>query len=108
VRGRRFDRQPYQPVDSDTTEALAAVSETTMVLYDFSLDDVPELPARPVSELVAWAARANADCDEARYPTAGRDLGRLLAELHVHAATGTPATQRTALAALVEAWTPRV
>ncbi len=95
--------QPYQPVDAETTEVLAAVSQSTMVLFDLSLDDVPEQPARPVTELAAWAAEANAACDDAHYATAGRDLGRLLTELHVHAATGTPAARRIAWAALVEA-----
>lgn len=56
-----------------------------------------------MDQLAAWAAQANAHCEEARYALAGRDLGALLIELYVHAATGTPAARRTALAALVEA-----
>lgn len=79
------------------------VAEITPLLYDVTLDHVPEVPARLVDELAAWAARANADCDEARYALAGKDLAALLTELHVHAATGAPAARRTALAALVEA-----
>lgn len=56
-----------------------------------------------MDQLATWAAQANAHCDEARYALAGKDLGALLTELHVHAATGTPAARGTALAALVEA-----
>ncbi len=57
---------------------------------------------RGLPNLARRAAEANAQCDEARYALAGRDLGTLLTELHVHAATGTPAVRRAALAALVE------
>lgn len=95
--------QPYLAPDRATADALAVVAEITPLLYDVTLDHVPDVPARPVEQLAAWAARANADCDEARYALAGKDLGALLTELHVHAATGTPAARDTALAALVEA-----
>jgi hypothetical protein len=79
------------------------VAEITPLLYDITLDHVPDIPARPVEQLALWAAQANAHCDEARYALAGKDLGALLTELHVHAARGTAAARRTALAALVEA-----
>jgi transcriptional regulator with XRE-family HTH domain len=95
--------QPYLVPDRATADALAVIAEITPLLYNVTLDHVPDVPARPVEQLASWAARANAHCDEARYALAGRDLGALLTELHVHAATGTPATRRTALAALVEA-----
>lgn len=95
--------QPYLPPDRDTADALAAVTEITMVLYDMTPDSAPDLRARPVAELERWAAGANAHCDEARYGLAGRHLGTLLTELHVHAATGSPQTSRRAQAALVEA-----
>ena len=95
--------QPYLPADRATADALAVVSEITPLLYDVTLDHVPDVPARPVEVLAAWAARANAQCDEARYALAGQDLAALLTELHVHAATGTPEARRVALAALVEA-----
>ena len=95
--------QPYLPADRATADALAVVSEITPLLYDVTLDHVPDIPARPVEVLAAWAARANAQCDEARYALAGQDLAALLTELHVRAATGTPAERRVALAALVEA-----
>jgi transcriptional regulator with XRE-family HTH domain len=95
--------EPYPPPDRATADALAVVAEITPLLYDVTLDHVPAIPARPVDQLAAWAARANAYCDETRYALAGKDLGALLTELHVHAATGTPAARRTSLAALVEA-----
>ncbi len=91
--------QPYLAPDRGTADVLAVVAEITPLLYDITLDDVPDLPARPVDQLACWAAEANLQCDEARYALAGRGLAVLLTELHVHAATGTPA----ALAALVEA-----
>ncbi|MDQ4031358.1 MAG: hypothetical protein M3332_03450, partial [Actinomycetota bacterium] len=65
--------------------------------------DVPDLPARPVEQLVAAAAEANAHLDAARFSLAGRDLGSLLSELHVQAVTGNGDTRRAALAALAEA-----
>jgi transcriptional regulator with XRE-family HTH domain len=95
--------QPYLAADRATADALAVVAEITPLLYDVTLDHVPDVPARPVEHLAEWAARANAHCDEARYALAGAGLGALLTELHVHAATGSPATRRTALAALIEA-----
>jgi transcriptional regulator with XRE-family HTH domain len=95
--------QPYLPNDRGTADALAVIAEITPLLYDITLDHVPELPARPVDQLAIWAAQANTHCDEARYALAGKGLGALLTELHIHAATGSPAARRTALAALVEA-----
>ncbi|MBV9012533.1 MAG: helix-turn-helix domain-containing protein [Pseudonocardiales bacterium] len=95
--------QPYLPPDRATADALAVIAEITPLLYDISLDHVPDVPTRPVDQLAAWAAQANAHCEQARYALAGRDLDALLTELYVHAATGTPAVRRTALTALVEA-----
>ncbi|MDQ2884055.1 MAG: helix-turn-helix transcriptional regulator [Actinomycetota bacterium] len=95
--------QPYPPADRATADALAVIAEITPLLYDITLDHVPDMPVRPVDQLATWAAVANAHCDEARYALAGKDLGALLTELHIHAATGTAAASRTALAALVEA-----
>jgi len=101
--GTDLTGQPYAPPDRATADALAVIAEVTPLLYDITLDHVPDLPARPVNQLATWATQANAHCDEARYSLAGRDLAALLTELHVHAATGTPAARRAALAALVEA-----
>ncbi|MFD1148672.1 hypothetical protein [Saccharothrix hoggarensis] len=67
------------------------------------MDDVPDVAARPLLELVAWAARANEFTAHSRYAAAGRDLGVLLTDLHVHAVTGNGDDRRTALTALTEA-----
>ena len=74
-----------------------------IAICDCTLDDVPDIPARPVTELAQLARQANTYRDEARYVLAGRDLGMVLSELHVHAVTGDSDTRRAALAALVEA-----
>lgn len=84
--------------------AGSAIPHLTAALHDTTLDDVPDLPARPVAELVELAARANAAADEVRYDeVSGSRLGDLITELHVVAATGAPDDRRTALLALVEA-----
>ena len=95
--------QPYLAPDRGTADALAVIAEITPLLYDITLDNVPDHPARPVEQLAQWAAQANAHCDEARYALAGKGLDSLLTELHIHAATGTPTVRRMALTALVEA-----
>lgn len=95
--------QPYLPGTRDSADALATLPGIGVALYDTTLDDVPDVPARPVGELVRWACRANADSAEGRYSLAGHDLGDLLTELHVHAVTGAGDERRAALAALVEA-----
>lgn len=95
--------QPYLPGDRDSAEALASLPAISVALYDATLDDVPDMPARSVDELARWAELANEHVANSRYSVAGRELGALLAELHVHAVTGDPDTQRAALAALIEA-----
>ena len=95
--------QPYLQADRDTAEALATVPDISLAINDCTLDDVPDLPARPVEQLVAAAAEANAHLDAARFSLAGRDLGSLLSELHVRAVTENDDTHRAALAALAEA-----
>jgi transcriptional regulator with XRE-family HTH domain len=98
--------QPYLPGDRDSAEALATLPAISVALYDATLDDVPEVPevpARPVEELARWAATANEHTANSRYSAAGRELGALLAELHMHAAAGDGDTRRAALSALVEA-----
>ncbi len=95
--------QPYAPPDRATADALGVIAEITPLLYDTALDAPRDLPVRPVEQLARWAAEANAHCDEARYGLAGRQLGALLSELQVHAATGTPDTRHAARAGLVEA-----
>jgi transcriptional regulator with XRE-family HTH domain len=95
--------QPYLPGDRASADALATLPSISVALYDAALDDVPDVPARPLHELVTWAAHANEHTAHSRYAAAGRDLGVLLTDLHVHAVTGNGADRRTALAALAEA-----
>ncbi|GAA1306400.1 helix-turn-helix domain-containing protein [Saccharothrix xinjiangensis] len=95
--------QPYLPGDRAGAEALATLPGISVGLFDATLDDVPDVPARPLHELVAWARAANEHTAHSRYDAAGRDLGALLTDLHVHAVTGTGANRRTALATLAEA-----
>jgi transcriptional regulator with XRE-family HTH domain len=93
---------PYRGTDRASTEALATLPPVSLALHDTTLDDAPDMPARPVTELAQWAATANEHSAFCRYSLAGRDLGALLGELHVHVATGTSEIRRAALTALVE------
>lgn len=98
--------QPYLPPDRATADAMSTLPGISVALHECSLTDVPDVPdvpARPVAHLAALAAEANAQCDETRYHLAGRGLGDLLTELHVHTVTGRGDEQRAALVALVEA-----
>ncbi|HEV2778398.1 MAG TPA: helix-turn-helix transcriptional regulator [Actinophytocola sp.] len=95
--------QPYPPGDPDSAEALATLPGISVALHDATLGDVPDMPARPVDELAAWAARANEHTAHSCYSAAGRELGALLAELHIQAVTGNGDIRRAALIALVEA-----
>lgn len=95
--------QPYLALDRATAEARTSVPGIELAVCDCTLGDVPDMPARPLGELVRLARQANTSYDEIRYALAGRDLGAVLTELHVHAATGDSDTRRVALAALVEA-----
>jgi len=95
--------QPYLPADRAGAEALASLPAIREAVYDATLDDPPDVPARPVAELVWWVQEADQSRDQNRYAVAGRGLGALLSELHVIAATGTVDDRRAALAALVQA-----
>jgi transcriptional regulator with XRE-family HTH domain len=64
--------QPYLPMDRETAAAAPAISEISLALHNATLDDVPDLPARPLSELVRAAARANMHRDNAQYAIAGQ------------------------------------
>ncbi|MGH3623030.1 MAG: helix-turn-helix domain-containing protein [Sciscionella sp.] len=94
--------QPYLPPDRDTADTLANLPGVSLAVYDCTLDDVPDLPARPVDELATAARGANAALDDARFSLASRSLGAILTELHIHAATGDAETRRKAWAALAE------
>lgn len=95
--------QPYLSTDRATQAAQAAIPEVAAALHDCTLGDVPDVPARPVDELVTAAAVALAYTDQVELHRAGDGLGALLTELHVHAVTGDGDTRRIALGALVEA-----
>ncbi|MDQ3760787.1 MAG: helix-turn-helix transcriptional regulator [Actinomycetota bacterium] len=75
--------QPYLPADRDTADAGAALPGIALAVYEYTLDDPADLPARPVDELAAGVAQAHAYLDEARFSLAVRGLGTLLTELHV-------------------------
>jgi transcriptional regulator with XRE-family HTH domain len=95
--------QPYPPPDRVTADAMTTVPGIELAIHDCTLDDVPDIPARPVAELVKLARHANMQCDETQYALAGRDFGAVITELRIQAATGDSDTRRAALAALVEA-----
>jgi transcriptional regulator with XRE-family HTH domain len=94
--------EPYLPVDRQDAEGMAAIPGLEQGLHDCTLDDVPDIPARPVAELVAAVRVANEHRDQVHYALAGRDIGAILTELQVTVATGTADDRRAALAALVE------
>lgn len=94
--------QPYLPPDRASADALATLPAVSIALHECSLVDVPDVPARRVEHLVPLVAAANRHVDETRYQLAGRDLGAVLTELHVHAVSGSSDARRTALAALTE------
>ncbi|MGH3897345.1 MAG: helix-turn-helix domain-containing protein [Pseudonocardiaceae bacterium] len=95
--------QPYLPTDRATADTLAVVPGIREAFCDTALDDPLDLPARPVAELARCAQQAHEHLDQDRYAHAGRDLGTLLTELHVHAAARNADTREPALAALVTA-----
>jgi transcriptional regulator with XRE-family HTH domain len=95
--------QPYLRVDQQSADAVAAVAGVSAALHDTTLDDIPDIPARPLPDLVVAAAQSNAYADDARYAMAGQGLGAVLTELHVHAVTGDSQERQRALVALAEA-----
>jgi transcriptional regulator with XRE-family HTH domain len=95
--------QPYLAADRQSAVVSAAVTEISTALHDVTLDDVPDISARPLAQLTSAAALAHACADDAGYGLAGQGLAALLVELHVQAVTGDSGTRRTALTALVEA-----
>ena len=95
--------QPYLRTDRATADALATLPGIAIAVHDATLDDPPDVAARPVEQLAAVASQANANLDAAQFSLAGRDLDTALAELHVAAATGDPDSRRAALSALADA-----
>ena len=94
--------RPYLGTDRGTAAALATLPAISLAINDCTLDDAPDMPARPVEQLVTAAAQANAHLDTASFSLAGQDLGAVLSELHVHVVTGDSDTRRVALAALAD------
>ncbi len=94
--------QPYLPPDRQSTEVAAALVDISVILHDASLADVPDIPARPLRQLLAAAGQAHAHVDDARYGAASRGLAALLAELHVHAVTGGSEDRQAALVGLAQ------
>ncbi|MDQ3150469.1 MAG: helix-turn-helix transcriptional regulator [Actinomycetota bacterium] len=95
--------QPYLPADRASADAMANLPGIREAVYDATLDDPADVAPRPVAELVRWAQQADAARDQTRYAVAAHDLGTLLTELHIAAATGHGDDRRTALGALVQA-----
>ncbi|MGH3585248.1 MAG: helix-turn-helix domain-containing protein, partial [Pseudonocardia sp.] len=95
---------PAVAPDRRSMAAASAIPGLTAALHDTTLDDVPEVPPRPLAELVDLADRANAAADQVRYEiVSGGVLGDLITELHVIAARGDGDERREALRALVTA-----
>jgi transcriptional regulator with XRE-family HTH domain len=82
--------QPYLAPDRQSTEVSAALADISVTLHDATLHDVPDVPVRPLPQLIAAAGRAHAHVDDARYGAASHGLAAVLTELHVHAVTGSP------------------
>jgi transcriptional regulator with XRE-family HTH domain len=89
--------QPYLLMDQETAAATPAISEISVALHSATLDDVPDVPARPIAELVKAAAEANLHRDNARYALAVQGLGAVMTELHVWAVTAAGGDRQTAL-----------
>jgi len=97
--------QPAPLVARSDPAAAAVILEIRTALLHCTLDDVPDVPTRPIRELVAAARLATERLYEAgRDDLAGQGLADLMIELQVTAATATNrADKLAALAALVEA-----
>jgi hypothetical protein len=95
--------QPCLPTDRASADALAAVPGIRSALHEYGPDDVPDVPSRPLDELIQRASDALEQCGQARCSVAGRDVGALLTESQAHAATATGADRPRAYGALVTA-----
>lgn len=95
--------QPYLAPDKQSAVAASVVPALSVSIHDSTLDDAPDVPARPVDELARRAREANEAADQVNYVNSGRILAAILTELHAQAARGNEDNRRAALAALVEA-----
>jgi len=80
--------QPYLAVDGRTVRAAAAIPAVSAALHDATLEDVPDVPVRPLEELEHAAESALAYADNVQFDIAADGLSAVLTELHVHAVTG--------------------
>jgi len=95
--------QPYLPPDRSTADTMASLPGIAVAVHDATLDDPPDLPTRPIEQLVSAVDQATANLDEARFALAAGGLDNLLTELHVVAVVGDTDDRRAALAALADA-----
>ena len=79
------------------------VAEISTALHDTTLDDVPDVPARPLRQLTDAATLAEDCAADASYGLAGRGLAALLVELQAHAVIDGAQARQAALTALVQA-----
>ena len=94
--------QPYLAPDRQSASATNGIPALTVAVHDATLDDVPDVPARPVAVLARAAREANLEADHVHYARGAHELAALLIELQVHVVCGDSDTRRAALAALVE------
>jgi len=95
--------QPYHLPDRQSADVAAAVAGISRALHDTTLDDVPDVPARLLSELARATVVAHAYIDDAQYGLAGQGIADLLVGLHVLVVTGSSEERRCALVGLAEA-----
>lgn len=96
--------EPFVPAHRHSADALRAVPDVQLALADCSLDDVPDVPARPLDDLAGPVHEAHSNyLDHARYDLAGAGLGSVLTDLHIHVVTGAEPERQRGLALLVKA-----
>ncbi|MBV9144263.1 MAG: helix-turn-helix transcriptional regulator [Pseudonocardiales bacterium] len=89
--------------DRRSALVAAAVAAISTALHDTTLDDVPDVPVRPLPELTKAVALAHEAVDDCNYGFAGQGLPALLVELHVHVVTSGAEARQVALVALATA-----
>ncbi len=88
--------QPFPPADREIAEGKHVIALIEAGLNDATLDDVPDLRPRPLSELrhaVYGTARLR---DEGQYGAAAEDTDHLMIDLQIHAATSSGDQRREA------------
>jgi transcriptional regulator with XRE-family HTH domain len=77
--GADLTGQPYLAVDRQSAVVIAAVTEISTALHDVTLEDVPDISARPMAQLTSAAALAHACADDAGHGLAGQGRAALTA-----------------------------